>query len=86
MDQERIKAMRKLTIIALGLLLSINSMAQGTRRSTGSAAALRVKSSAPKQSVDALLEKYLKAIGGREAIESPRTVLALGSQRMSEAR
>jgi len=71
--------MRKLTIIALGLLLSINSMAQGTRRSTGSAAALRVKSSAPKQSVDALLEKYLKAIGGREAIEKVSSRVSKGT-------
>lgn len=59
--------MRKLTIIALGLLLSINSMAQGTRRSTRGAA-LRVRSSAAMPSVDAVLGKYVEAIGGKAAL------------------
>jgi outer membrane lipoprotein-sorting protein len=59
--------MRKAAIIALGLLLSINSLAQGTRRST-KGASLRVKSSATMPTVDAVLEKYVKAIGGKAAL------------------
>jgi zinc protease len=70
--------MRKLTIIALGLLLSINSMAQGTRRST-KGAALHVKSSAAKPSVDAVLEKYVNAIGGRAAIEKVSSRVSKGT-------
>ena len=78
--------MRTLTIIALGLLLSINSMAQGTRRSMRRAtptAPLRVKSSAPKAGVDALLEKYVRAIGGREAIEKVRSRVSKGTFEVS---
>jgi zinc protease len=74
--------MRKLTIIALGLLLSIHAMAQVARRSARGAA-LRVNSSAPKQSVDALLEKYVKAIGGREAIEKVRSRISKGTFEIS---
>jgi len=59
--------MRKAAIIALGLLLSINSLAQGTRRST-KGASLRVKSSATMPTVDAVIEKYVKAIGGKAAL------------------
>jgi zinc protease len=59
--------MRKAAIIALGLLLSINSLAQGSRRAMKNSP-LRVKSSEAIQTVDAVLEKYVKAIGGRAAL------------------
>jgi zinc protease len=59
--------MRKAAIIALGLLLSINSLAQGGRRST-KGAALRVNSLVTMPTVDAVLEKYVKAIGGKAAL------------------
>jgi hypothetical protein len=59
--------MRKAAIIALGLLLSINSLAQGSRRST-KGASLRVKSSAKMPTIDTVIEKYVKAIGGKAAL------------------
>jgi hypothetical protein len=54
-------------MIALGLLLSINSLAQESRRSTKDAS-LRVKSFAMMPKVDTVLEKYVKAIGGKAAL------------------
>jgi hypothetical protein len=74
--------MRKAAIIALGLLLSINSLAQGTRRSTKSAA-LRVKSSATMPTVDAVLEKYVKALGGKAALLKIKSRFSKGTFEIS---
>jgi zinc protease len=74
--------MRKAAIIALGFLLSFNSMAQGTRRST-KGASLRVKSSATMPTVDAVLEKYVKAIGGKAALLKINSRFSKGSFEIS---
>lgn len=74
--------MRKAAIITLWLLLSINSMAQGTRRST-KGASLRVKSTATMPTVDAVLEKYVKAIGGKAALLKINSRFSKGSFEIS---
>jgi hypothetical protein len=73
--------MRKAAIIVLGLLLSINAMAQGSRRSS-KAAELRVKPIVMK-SVDEILEKYVHAIGGRAAIQKITSRVSKGTFELS---
>jgi zinc protease len=58
--------MRKLSIIILGLFLSVNALAQAPRRSI-KVSSHPAKASAALPTVDAVLENYVKAIGGREA-------------------
>jgi len=74
--------MRKATIIVFGLLLSINVMAQTPRRST-KGTALRVKSTATMPTVDAVLEKYVKALGGKAAIQKVTSRVAKGTFELS---
>jgi len=58
--------MRKLTIIMLGLFFSVNALAQAPRRSI-KVSSHPAKAARALPTVDAVLEKYVKAIGGREA-------------------
>lgn len=75
--------MRKAAIIVLGLLLSINAVAQGSRHSS-KAATRRVKQAAPdKRSVDEILEKYVQAIGGRAALQKITSRVSKGTFELS---
>lgn len=71
--------MRKATIIFFGLLFTVNAMAQGSRRPNTRAASVRVKSSATSKSVDAVLESYVKALGGRAAVQKISTRVSKGT-------
>ena len=70
--------MRKATITILGLLVSISAMAQNsqpsTHVSTNAGAA-----SATLPTVDAVLEKYVSATGGRAAIEKIKSRVSKGT-------
>jgi zinc protease len=70
--------MRKLTIIILGLFLSTSVLAQGARHSS-KVSSHRAKASAALLTVDAVLEKYVKAIGGRAAIEKINSRVSKGT-------
>ncbi|HEX8890698.1 MAG TPA: hypothetical protein VF779_16225 [Pyrinomonadaceae bacterium] len=70
--------MRKLSIIVLGLFLSINALAQAPHRST-KVSSHPTKASLPLPTVDAVLEKYVKAIGGREAVEKISSRVSKGT-------
>ncbi|HEX8843272.1 MAG TPA: hypothetical protein VF791_01310 [Pyrinomonadaceae bacterium] len=71
--------MRKVTIILLSLLLSVNALAQTPRHPTAQEASLRVESSARMPTVDAVLENYIKAIGGKAAIEKISSRVSKGT-------
>ena len=70
--------MRKTTIIVLGLLVSISAIAQNsgpsTRVSTNAS-----KASAALPTVDAVLEKYVSAIGGRARLEKITSRVSKGT-------
>jgi hypothetical protein len=70
--------MRKLSIIVLGLFLSINAQAQAPRRSI-KVSSHPTKASAALPTVDAVLEKYVKAIGGREAVQKINSRVSKGT-------
>ena len=70
--------MRKATIIILGLFICTGAMAQGPRR-PAKASSHRAPASAANMSVDAVLEKYVKAIGGRAAVAKISSRVTKGS-------
>lgn len=74
--------MRKAAIIVLGLLLAVNAMAQGSRR-TSKGTSLRVKSSVMMPTVDAVIGKYVQALGGQAAIQKVTSRVSKGTFELS---
>ncbi|HKC65336.1 MAG TPA: hypothetical protein VKB86_16965 [Pyrinomonadaceae bacterium] len=70
--------MRKATIIILGLLVSISAMAQNAQPSTH-VSTNAAKASTALPTVDAVLEKYVNAMGGRAAIEKIKSRVSKGT-------
>lgn len=70
--------MRQVTIIMLGLFLSVNALAQAPRRSI-KVSSHPTKASLPLPTVAAVLEKYVQAIGGREAVEKIKSRVSKGT-------